>query len=95
MVSSEQRPLIAFKNPQLGTILKDLNIPCFDLDNPDLNFPTVSELQDKYGSNYVCLYHKNPLRGSNIRWTCAYRKANQIMREIKEIANIDWMDVSQ
>jgi hypothetical protein len=92
MVSSAEKPLIAFKNPQLGKILKDLGIPCLDLDK--VTFPSVSQLQDKYGDNYLCSYHKKPPRGSNIRLTCAYRKANQIMREIKEIESLEWMETN-
>ena len=38
MIATDERPLFGYKNPQLGKMLSDINIPCIDLDK-DLHFP--------------------------------------------------------
>ena len=93
MVVLPDKTLVAYKNNNIGKILKEIGIPCIDLDDPNLNFPTIKELKIKYGSNYLCAYHKKPPPGSRIYLTCAYRKSNQIFREIKaRISNINEND---
>ncbi len=84
MVVTSEKTLVAYKNKNIGDILKKLQIPCLDLDDPKYNFPTIKDLKMKYGSNYLCAYHKKPPPGSRLYLTCAYRKSNQIFREIKE-----------
>ena len=89
MVASQDKPLFAFKNQQLGKILNDLDIPSLNLDSIK-NFPTVEQIQTKYGDNYLCAYHKRPSKTSNVLLTCAYRKSAQIYREINEIVSADY-----
>ena len=85
MVATEEKPLLAYKNQQMGKILEGLNIPSISLDQPTLMFPSYKEIQNHYGDNYLCSYHKKPMRGSNIKLICAYRKANHLYRQIKEM----------
>ena len=85
MIASEEKPLFAYKNQQMGRILTSLNIPCISLDQPNLMFPSYREIQAKYGDNYLCSYHKKPPRGANNKLICAYRKANHLYRQLKEL----------
>ena len=87
MVVTPEKTIIAYKNYNIGEILDKLQIPSLNLDDPKFHFPTVKQLKIKYGNNYLCAYHKRPVPGSKIYLTCAYRKANQIYREIKERMN--------
>ena len=84
-VASEEKPLFAYKNHQIGKILIDNQILCIDLEK-DLNFPAYEKIQAKYGCNYLCAYHKRPPRG--MLYTCALRKCGQLYRELKE--RIEW-----
>ena len=68
--------------------MNDLDIPSLNLDTIE-NFPTVEQIQRKYGDNYLCAFHKRPSKKSNVLLTCAYRKAAQIYREINEIVSAD------
>lgn len=90
MVAIEEKPYLAFKNQQMGNILKKLEIPCIDLDDPAYGFPSYKDIQEKYGDCYLCSYHKRPSRSLNIKLICAYRKANHLYRQLKEMKNMDW-----
>ena len=91
LIATEEKPYLAFKNTQMGNILKVLGIPNFDLDIPELKFPPYRDLQEKFGDNYLCAYHKKPFKNSNIKLICAYRKANHLYRQLEEMKlNMDW-----
>lgn len=92
LVKSPEKPVVAFKNTHLRNIFIELEIPFIDLDDKCNNFPSIKQLQDKYGDNYLCAYHKKPNPNSNLRLNCAYRKANQIFRELNEINNPNSME---
>ena len=95
MVATEDKPFFAFKNQQMGKILNEMGIPTFDLDSPELNLPNYKDIQEKYGDTYLCSYHKKPMRNSNIKLTCAYRKANHLYRLLNEMKNsqTDWFNM--
>jgi len=90
MIATEEKPLFAYKNHQLGKILLDNNIPCLDLDQPEYKFPKYADLQNRFGDNYLCAYHKRR-KGTDARLICAYRKAAHIFREVNEsVKQMDW-----
>src|SRR5882757_1424056 len=91
MIATEERPYFAYKNYQLGKILNEINIPAIDLDNKELNFLTVEELQKKYKDNYLCAFHKRSMNSNKIL-TCALRKSAHIYREIKSRLNNETME---
>ena len=93
MISTKEKNLLAYKNYQMGEILKQLKIPSFNLDEKNLNFPTYEKIQEKYGDNYLCCYHKKPHRFSNITLTCAYSKVNHLLRELNEAKEFEEMIV--
>jgi hypothetical protein len=84
MISKPDKPYFAYKNRRLGEILKANNIPCFDLDDPDLNFPPMKQLEKIYGNRYTCGYHRQQSRGFHVPHKCAYRKCNQLWRHLKQ-----------
>ena len=94
MIATEEKPFFGFKNQQMGKILTENKIPCLDLDDKSLRFPSYKSIQEKYGFNYLCAYHKKPPKNSNIRFTCAYRKCAQMYRELQSILDkkLDWYD---
>lgn len=81
IVSSKEKPLLAFKNRRVGEILKQQGIPGLDLDDPLLKFPPISHLEDAYKSLFTCGYHK--YRQPDVRYRCAYRKCQHIWTFIK------------
>ena len=85
MIATEEKPFFAYKNHQMGKILKDLDILSVNLDEPIWGFPAYKEIQSKYGDSYLCSYHKKPMKNSNIKLICAYRKANHLFRYLKEL----------
>ena len=84
VVASDDKPLFGVKSEQTLQYLKNFNIPYLDLNDTNLNFPKYNTIREKYGSNYICAYHKRPPPNTNIILTCAYRKCAQIFREINE-----------
>ena len=84
MIASEEKPLFAYKNRNVAKILKDSGIPHINLDEDQFNFPSYREIQLKYAQNYLCGYHKPFSYSSPLKFKCAYRKASQIFKEIKE-----------
>ena len=80
MVASESKNLFAFKNVQLGEILKKLNIPSLNLDDPQFGFPSYDKIKEAFGDNYLCAYHKKPPKHKRLALNCAYRKANHLYR---------------
>jgi hypothetical protein len=82
MIATDERPLFGYKNPQLGKILSDINIPCIDLDK-DLHFPRYEFIQNKYNDSYLCAFHKKPRNWRNNKLVCALRKAGHLYREVK------------
>jgi len=81
MVATNEKYIVAHKNPQLGLILKELGIENIDLS--ELGFPSYGIIQDKYSDNYLCSYHKKPRNYESNKLICAYRKANHLFREVK------------
>ena len=92
LISTDEKPAFAYKNQQLKKIIEDLGIPSIDLESPSLGFPSYDQLKTKYGDNYLCSYHKKPIKNSNHKLICAYRKANHLYRYMKEMQNqnLDW-----
>ena len=90
LIASDDKPFFGYKNLQMGNLLKELGIPNFDLDSPEVGFPAYRDLQDKYGDTYLCAYHKKPIRNSNLKLICAYRKANHLYRQLIEMKDMDW-----
>ena len=89
MIATESKPLFAFKNQQLGKILSELEIPSFDLDDPALNIPPYEKIKEHFGDNYLCGIHKRPPTHKRFILNCAYRKANQLYRLIKESCEVE------
>ena len=83
MVSTLEKPFFGYKNQQMGIILKELELPSVNLDDPIYIWPKYDEIQKNYGDSYVCAYHKKPAPG--IKLTCAYRKASHLFRYLKEM----------
>lgn len=86
LISSTEQPYIAVKSNQTLEILKQTNIDYVNLNDQNWNFPKFKDIQFEYGYNYLCGYHKRPIHGSNIIFTCAYRKCAQILRKIREVS---------
>jgi len=82
MIATDEKPLFGYKGYQIGKILSDNNIPCIDLEK-DLNFPSYANIQEKYGDNYLCAYHKRPRNWRANKLICALRKSGHLYREIK------------
>ena len=90
-LSGNEKIQFAFKNEQMGKILKENLIPNFDL-NSISDFPNYKTIAEKYGSNYLCAYHKKPPRYCTDLFICAYRKSCHLYREIQEFfeRHSDW-----
>ena len=74
-------------------IIKQLKFPSFNLNKKNLNSPSYEKIQEKYGDNCLCCYHRKPHSLSNIILTCAYNKANHLLRELNEAKEFEEMIV--
>jgi hypothetical protein len=90
LIASPEKPKFAFKNQFLKPILEKENIPYIDLDDLQYNIPSINTIENIFGNNYACGYHKKPPRdGSNIAYRCAYRKTNHLWRYLKNKENTE------
>jgi hypothetical protein len=92
ILATNERSYFAVKNKVLFAELKNAQIPVIDLDDPEINMPSVNHIEKLYDSNWLCAYHCRFLDNKS-KYRCALRKCYNVWKflinkpENEEIVN--------